>query len=118
ILGELTEKNARYFEDELDKLDRWGEDQRNSFKITLKELAEQIKEVRRSARTAPNLPEKLKLEREKRQLDAKRDEAWKHYENAAKDIEARKDALLDDVEKRLEQQVSERELFTIKWRVA
>lgn len=117
ILTELGKKNAHFFETELDKLDRWGEDQRNSLKVTLKELEDKIREVRRSARTAPNLPEKLKLEREKRQLDARRDEAWKHYEQAAKEIESRKDTLMDEVETRLEQQVSEYVLFTIKWRV-
>jgi hypothetical protein len=73
--------------------------------------------VKRSARTAANLPEKLKFERERKQLDAKRDEAWKDYELAARAIEAKKDALMDEVEKRLQQQVSEKELFTIRWRM-
>jgi hypothetical protein len=50
-------------------------------------------------------------------LDAKRDEAWKDYELAARQIEAKKDALMDEVEKRLQQQVSENELFTIRWRL-
>ena len=82
-----------------------------------KELEDRIKEVKRAARTAANLPEKLKLERERKQLDAKRDEAWKDYELAARQIEAKKDALMDEVEKRLQQQVSENELFTIRWRL-
>jgi ERCC4-related helicase len=117
IFDGLEKKNASYFEGELDKLDRWGEDQRASLKLALKELEDQIKETRRNARLAPNLPEKLKLEREKRQLDSKRDEAWREYEKAAKDIESRKDTLMDEVEKRLKQQVSEQSLFTIKWQV-
>lgn len=85
--------------------------------MVLKELEEQIKEVRRSARLAPNLPEKLRLERERRQLETKRDEAWKEYENAAREIDARKDSLMDEVEKRLQQNVHEATLFTIRWRV-
>jgi hypothetical protein len=117
IFDGLEKKNASYFEGELDKLDRWGEDQRASLKLVLKELEDQIKDTRRNARLAPNLPEKLKLEREKRSLDSKRDEAWKQYEQAAKDIESRKDGLMDEVEKRLKQQVSEQSLFTIRWQV-
>ena len=74
---------------ELDKLDRWGEDQRASLKLALKELEDQIKDTRRNARLAGSLPEKLRLEREKRNLDSKRDDAWKTYEQAAKDIEAK-----------------------------
>jgi len=117
IFDGLEKKNASYFEGELDKLDRWGEDQRASLKLALKELEDQIRDTRRNARLAPNLPEKLRLEREKRQLDSKRDEAWRQYEQAAKDIEANKDGLMDEVEKRLKQQVSEQSLFTIRWQV-
>jgi hypothetical protein len=117
IYRDLEQKNASYFEVELDKLDCWGEDQRASLKLALKDLEDQIKETNRAARLAPNLPEKLTLQREKRQLDSKRDEAWKRYEQAAKDIETKKDGLMDEVEKRLKQQVSENTLFTIKWRV-
>lgn len=117
ILEGLEQKNASFFEDELDKLDRWGEDQRSSLKLALKELEAQVKETNRAARLAANLPEKLKLQRQKRLLEAKRDEAWQEYETAAKGIEQRKDALMDEVEQRLKQHVSEQQLFQIKWRV-
>ena len=117
IFDNLERKNASYFEGELDKLDRWGEDQRASLKLLLKELEDQIKDTRRSARLAGNLPDKLKLEREKRQLDSKRDEAWRQYEQAAKEIESRKDGLMDEVEKRLKQQVIDEALLTIRWKV-
>lgn len=115
ILERLSEKNAAYFEQELDKLDRWGEDQRNSLKLALKELEEEIKATRKHARLAPNLPEKLKLERQKRQLETKRDEAWRAYEIAAREIEQRKDALMDEVEEKLNPQIAEQTLITIRW---
>lgn len=115
ILARLSEKNAAYFEQELDKLDRWGEDQRNSLRLALKELEEEIKDTRKQARLAPNLPEKLKLERQKRQLETKRDEAWRAYEIAAREIEQRKDALMDEIEKKLNQQIAEQTLFSIRW---
>jgi hypothetical protein len=117
VVQRLTDRNASVFEMELDKLDRWGEDQRNSLRVALRELEDKIKAVKKAARLAPNLPEKLKLEREKRQLESKRDEAWKEYEQAAKDIEDRKDTLMDEIEKRMNQILSEETLFTIRWKV-
>ena len=117
ILEALQARNTTYFDLELDKLDNWGEDKRDSLKASLKELEEQIKAVKKEARLAPNLPEKLRLEREKRQLEAKRDEAWKAYDAAAKEIEARKDALMDEIEKRMNAAPSEEKLFTIRWRL-
>jgi hypothetical protein len=117
IFKDLETKNASYFEGELDKLDCWGEDQRASLKLTLKDLEDQIKDTRRNARLAGSLPEKLKLEHAKRNLDSKRDEAWKKYEQAEKNIEAKKDTLMDEIEKRLKQQISEQSLFTIRWQI-
>ncbi len=117
ILAGLSEKNTAYFEQELDKLDRWGEDQRNSLKLALKELEEEIKETRKQVRLTPSLHEKLRLERQKRQLETKRDDAWKEYEAAAREIEGRKDALMDEVERRLAQEVTCQRLFTVRWNV-
>jgi len=117
ILDELSVKNASFFEQELDKLDRWGEDQRASLKLELKDLEDRIKEIKRSARTVSNLPERLKLERERKQLETKRDDAWKEYELAARAIESKKDSLMDEVQNRLQQQINENEIFIIRWRV-
>jgi ERCC4-related helicase len=117
ILEALQTKNISYFDLELDKLDRWGEDQRSSLKLALKELDDQIRAAKKAVRLASNLPEKLRLERERRQLETKRDEAWKAYEQAAKQIEVRKDSLMDEIEKRMNAAASEERLFTIRWRV-
>ena len=117
IFAQISSKNANYFEIELDKLDKWGEDKRNSLRLTLKELDDEIKEIKRQARLAPNLPEKLKLEKEKRQLESKRDEAWREYDRAAREIESKKDGLIDEIEKKLKQKTSEEKLFTIRWKI-
>ncbi len=81
------------------------------------ETEDAIKTIKREARLAPNLPSKLKLEREKRILEAERDEAWKEYEDAAHEIERRKDELIDEVEKKLDQTCTQKALFTFRWRV-
>lgn len=66
---------------------------------------------------APNLPEKLRLEKERRQLEGKRDEAWREYDQSAREIEKRKDELIDEIEKKLKQSITEQELFTIRWKI-
>lgn len=115
ILDEIGVRNTQFFEIELEKLDLWGEDRRNSLKVTLKDLDAEIKEIKKQARTAPNLPEKLKLEKERKRLEAERDTAWREYDGAAKEIEINKDKLIEQVEKGLQQHISEEILFTIKW---
>ena len=76
---------------------------------------QQIKDIKKSAKSAPNLPEKLKLEKERRKLESERDAAWREFDEAAKEIEKSKDHLIEDIEKKLEQEVIENDLFLIRW---
>ena len=117
ILGQVNTRNAQFFELELEKLDNWGEDKRSSLKVTLKDLDEQIKELKKQARVAPNLPEKLKLEKERKKHESERDNAWREYDHAAKEIDRAKDKLIDEIEARLGQDVTEQELFVLSWQV-
>lgn len=117
ILEDIGTRNAHFFELELEKLDKWSEDRRSSLKATLKELDDQIKDFKKRARIAPNLPEKLKIERERQRIESDRDKAWREYDEAAKEIEQGKDRLIDEIEKKLQQSLSTTELFTIRWKI-
>ncbi len=118
IAGRLAEKNGGWFDAEMDKLDRWAEDQRRSLKADLEELDAKIKETKKEARSAPNLPTKLDLQRQLRQLESKRNEAWKDYDESSRDVERKKDGLLDDISHRLNQKTEREELFMIRWQLA
>jgi ERCC4-related helicase len=113
--AKLTERNGAFFEVEMDKLDRWAEDHRKSLKSTLDDLDLKIKETRKESRSAPNLPTKLELQRQVRQLEEKRNAAWREYDDAAQQIELKKDGLLDEISQRLKQQSRQEELFLIRW---
>jgi len=117
VIDEIGQRNANYFEIELEKLDLWGEDRRNSLKITLKDLDQQIKDIKKQARLALNLPEKLKLEKERKKLESERDTAWREYDGAAKEIEQSKDRLIEQIEQKLEQELTKTNLFLIKWKL-
>lgn len=115
LLEELTHRNADWFEIEIDKLDRWAEDRRASLQVELDDLDETIKETRKAARLAPNLPEKLTKQQALRKLEAKRDEAWRNYDAASRDLDKKKDELLDEISQRLEQNTKTDLLFILKW---
>jgi len=117
LLDALAAKNGGWFETEMDKLDRWAEDRRAGLKTELEELDQEIKETKKAARLAPNLPEKLERQKELRKLETKRDEAWRSYDEASREIDRQKDALLDEVSRRLEQKTEQETLFTIRWKM-
>lgn len=118
IAERLAERNGIWFDAEMDKLDRWAEDQRRSLKADLDDLDAKIRETKKEARTAPNLPAKLELQRQLRQLESKRDEVWRSYDQASRDVEKKKDSLLDDISQRLHQKTERDELFLIRWELA
>lgn len=117
LLEQLTQRNASWFEIEIDKLDRWAEDRRTSLQAELDELDETIKETRKAARLAPNLPEKLEKQQSLRKLEAKRDEAWRNYDAASRELDKKKDELLDEISTRLNQNTSTEKLFVIRWKL-
>jgi superfamily II DNA or RNA helicase len=117
VLAAMSAKDAHWFDTEMEKLDRWAEDRRAALKAELDELDQWIRDTKRAARLAPNLPEKLEHQRKLRTLDTKRDEAWRAYDAATRDVDRQKDALLDEISRRLEQKTECSELFTLRWKV-
>ncbi len=117
LLEEMTTRNGHWFDTEMDKLDRWAEDRRDSLKAELTELDEALKEAKKSARLAPTLPEKLERQRAARTLETKREEAWRAYDQASREIDRQKDALLDEISRRLKQRIEEKKLFVLRWKL-
>jgi F0F1-type ATP synthase membrane subunit b/b' len=117
IIATMSQKNGVWFDAEMEKLDKWAEDKRNSLKNHLKELDDQLKETKKLIRQAGSLPDKLELQKKARKLEQKRDESWKEYDDAAKELANQKDQLIDKVEARLKQQITTEELFTIQFKL-
>ena len=117
VTQRLSATNGKWFDVEMEKLDRWAEDQRKSLKADVEELEESIRAGKRDARLAPNLPEKLRLQQHVRQMEARHTDALLAYKEACATIDGRKDALLDETSKRLQQQAERQDLFLIRWRV-
>jgi ERCC4-related helicase len=116
-LEEMSLRNGQWFDAEVDKLEHWAEDRRRALKAELDEVDDTLKEARKAARSAPSLPEKFKRQSEVRRLEAKRHETFRAYDDASQQLEKQKDALLDDIAKRLDQSIENEVLFTIRWGV-
>lgn len=118
ILGRVTARNHRFFDEELDKLDRWAEDAKEGLDQELKDLDAAIKGARRQARTPGlRLEEKIALQRRIKVLETDRTTKRKTLFETQDEIDARKETLLAEVEARLHQTVEVEHLFTIRWLV-
>lgn len=117
ITEENRQRNHTFFDDEVDKLEKWSEDVRNSIKFEIKELDKEIKTRKTEARKLLNLEQKVKEQRIIKDLEKTlAEKRYNQYQNED-NIEHKKDNLLDEVEKRLKQETAEEILFTIRWRV-
>jgi hypothetical protein len=83
-------------------------------KSKLKEFEDAIKVIKREANFAPNIPLKLNIERDKRNIETDSDEACKKFEQAARDIEKGKDSLSVEVEK-TDTALTLMSLFRLRW---
>ncbi len=113
----ISERNARFFEAEADKLDGWADDLKVGLERELKELDRQIKEARRAATIALTLEEKLAGQKAVKTLEAERSSKRRSLFDAQDKIDEQRTALIAQIEGKLEQHINVQPLFTIRWRV-
>ena len=117
IIDKISIRNSKNFDTEMDKLDFWAEDRKKTLEQKLKEMDKNIRELKRSARRANSLPDKIKLQKQANDMENKRDKEWKEYETAKKEIENKKEQLIDDIEAHLKQNITENIIFEIEWEI-
>lgn len=113
----ISERNARFFEMEADKLDGWADDLKVGLERELKDLDRRMKEARRTATAALTLEEKLTGQKVLKSLEAERSMKRRTLFDAQDRIDAQRAELIAQIEGKLEQTVNRQKLFTIRWRV-
>ena len=118
IQRNISERNARIFEAEADKLDGWADDLKVGLEREIKEFDRQIKEARRAATTAPTLEEKLAAQKQIRAIEAQRNQKRKTLFDAQDQVDKQREELIDKIEGKLTQSVRTEVLFTLRWTMA
>lgn len=113
----ISERNARFFEIEANKLDGWADDLKVGLERELKELDRQIKEARRAATVALTLEEKLAGQKAVKALEAERSTKRRSLFDAQDRIDEQRTELIAQIEGKLEQAIDTTSLFTIRWSV-
>jgi len=114
----ISERNARFFEAEAEKLDGWADDIKLGLEREIKELDRQIKEARRAATLAPTLEEKLAGQKQIKALEAQRKEKrWSLFEAQDK-VDQQREELIAQIEGKLTLKSERQSLFTVRWSVA
>jgi predicted RNase H-like nuclease (RuvC/YqgF family) len=111
------EANEQYFTMEMDKLDHRADDLKISLEKQRKSIKSEILQLRKEYRAMQQLEEKVATQRKIRNLEQKESKLRREINELEDQIDAKKEVLIDEIQKRLEAQSHVQELFTIQWKI-
>jgi len=118
IQRSISERNAGFFEIEVEKLEGWAEDLKLGLEREIKEFDRQIKEARRVAATSLTLEDKLAGQKQIKVLEAQRNQKRRSLFEAQDQVDKQREELIGQIEGKLVQQTKRDVLFSIRWALA
>ena len=100
-----------------ERLERWADDQIQAAEVDLREVRGQIRQLEREARKAPTLDQQHALQKRIAEAEARQRRARQHVFSVEDEVRAKRSALLDALEARLQQRTEIETVFTIAWAV-
>ena len=117
ITDEVSKRNSTFFEDEIEKLEKWADDVKVSIEMELKELDVQIKTLKTEAKKIPKLEDKLMAQKQIKDLEKRRNLLRLNLFAEQDRVDEQKEKLIEEVEVRLKQDMQIEQMFTLKWQV-
>jgi len=115
LLKNISERNSRFFEAELAKLDGWADDQVTSSERALKDIKKRIRELRNEADKAADLTEQARLQAEISETERRQRKLRQEIFEVEDRILAQRDQLVAAIRGKLQQNIQTQPIFTVRW---
>ena len=115
---QINERNSKFFDEEVTKLDLWSEDLKEGLEIEIKDVDKDIREMKKEAAKVTDVKDKLEKQKELRKLEQKRKTMRQRLYEEQDKIDAQRDEMIARVEKQLASKVNVQDLFTIRWKLS
>ena len=117
VLNNIMERTAEYMDSELEKLDRWAKDLKMKLEAEIDELSVEIDYLKKESKSIRNLQEKLEMNKKIKELEKKRNDMRRNLYDQQDQIDEQKEKLFEEIEAKLQQKVTKKHLFALKWRI-
>lgn len=117
VLNKLLEVNNKFFDSEIEKLEKWSEDIKKSLELELRNLDIEIKFKKAEARKLLKLEDKLNMQKIIKELEKKRNNLRFNLFDEQDKIDDKKEKLIEEIEDKMKQRIEVEELFKIKWKI-
>jgi hypothetical protein len=116
-ISRSLEENNRHFQEAREKLEKWADDMVLAAEKELKDTKERIKALNRQARLAATTEEQHAVQKQIQELEKQKRRQRQRIFDVEDEIIAKRDELIEKLEKRMRQRTSVEPLFTIRWSV-
>lgn len=109
------EDNNKHLSEACIRLDKWAEDMEKAAAKEMDDTKRKIADIRRKVRLAPTIQEQSGLQAELKKLETLRRRQQQQIFDVEDEIAEKRDSLVDQLTKRMEQRTETETLFTIRW---
>ncbi|KAB2952158.1 DEAD/DEAH box helicase [Heliorestis acidaminivorans] len=114
---EIDAKNAKYFDEEIEKLEAWADDLKDGLEKEIKELDAQIKLLKKDARNCTSFEEKLQMQKQIKELEKKRNNKRRSLYEEQDQIDEQKEELIFSMEEKIKKKETISNVLCIRWRL-
>lgn len=116
-ISKNLEENSKHLSEACIQLDKWAEDMEFAVTKEMEDTKRKIADVRRKVRQATNLQSQSELQDELKKLEKERRKQQQRIFLVEDEISVKRDNLVEQLTKRMEQKTTVQTLFTIRWKV-
>lgn len=117
LAEKLEARNSDFVDSEIKKLDFWLEDNRRALQKKLEDLDALIDEKDKEFRTERKIRRKLEIQKEKNELNSKRDSAWKEFDRDVNKLKEEQNRKINELMQLADGSLRTLDEFTIAWSI-
>lgn len=116
-LSAISHRNQHYFLQETEKLNKWADDKILAAEQAISDTKARIKELNRESRQAGSAESLLSIQQQLREQNRKQRRLRQQIFDVEERIEEQRDAMIAEIEQRLEQHITKTDILTIRWKL-